>query len=48
VYAMIGRGPDSADDARGRDIALPTRLIRRQSCGCDPQPGPVGSTGEAG
>ena len=35
VYAMIGRGPDSADNARGRDIALPTRVIRRQSCGCD-------------
>ena len=35
VYSMIGRGTDSADSARGRDIALPTRLIRRQSCGCD-------------
>jgi hypothetical protein len=32
---MIGRGPDGADSARGRDIALPTSLIRRQSCGCD-------------
>jgi LacI family transcriptional regulator len=34
VYAMIGRGPDGADSPRGRDIALPTRLILRQSCGC--------------
>ena len=36
VYAMIGRRPDVADGIRGRDISLPTRLIRRQSCGCDP------------
>ena len=35
VYAMIGRGPDAADTARGRDIALPTTLIRRESCGCE-------------
>ena len=35
VYAMIGRGSDAADSPRGRDIALPTRLIRRESCGCD-------------
>src|SRR5215469_4185579 len=35
VYAMIGRGPDSADSPHGQDIALPTRLIRRQSCGCN-------------
>ncbi len=35
VYGMIGRSPDSGDNARGRDIALPTRLIRRESCGCD-------------
>jgi LacI family transcriptional regulator len=34
VYAMIGRGPDAPDSARGRDIALPTTLIRRESCGC--------------
>jgi LacI family transcriptional regulator len=34
LYSMIG-GAGSA--ARGQDIALPTKLIRRQSCGCDPQ-----------
>jgi LacI family transcriptional regulator len=37
VYAMIGRGPDAAGARRGRDIALPTTLIRRESCGCPPQ-----------
>jgi LacI family transcriptional regulator len=37
VYAMIGRGPDAADTPRGRDIALPTTLVRRESCGCGPQ-----------
>jgi LacI family transcriptional regulator len=37
VYAMIGRGPDAAGTAWGRDIALPTTLIRRESCGCPPQ-----------
>jgi LacI family transcriptional regulator len=37
VYAMIGRGPDAPDSPRGRDIALPTTLIRRESCGCAPQ-----------
>jgi LacI family transcriptional regulator len=34
LYSMIG-GADSA--VRGRDIALPTQLVRRNSCGCDPQ-----------
>jgi LacI family transcriptional regulator len=34
LYSMIG-GAGSA--VRGQDIALPTKLIRRQSCGCDPQ-----------
>jgi LacI family transcriptional regulator len=38
VYAMIGRGPEAPDTPRGRDIALPTTLIRRESCGCEPQP----------
>jgi LacI family transcriptional regulator len=34
LYSMI----DGASSAvRGQDIALPTKLIRRQSCGCDPQ-----------
>jgi LacI family transcriptional regulator len=38
VHSMIGRDADG--DARGRDIALPTRLVRRESCGCgaDAQP----------
>jgi LacI family transcriptional regulator len=35
VYSMIGREADGS--ARGRDIALPTRLVRRESCGCGPQ-----------
>jgi len=34
VYSMIERGPGSTD-VRGRDIALPAQLIRRESCGCD-------------
>ena len=34
VYSMIGRGPDAGGSARGRDIALPTRLVLRESCGC--------------
>ena len=33
VYSMIC-GVGSA--ARGQDIALPTQLVRRESCGCDP------------
>jgi len=35
LYSMIS-GAGFA--ARGQDIALPTHLVRRQSCGCDPQP----------
>jgi LacI family transcriptional regulator len=34
LYSMIC-GADSA--VRGQDIALATQLVRRQSCGCDPQ-----------
>jgi LacI family transcriptional regulator len=34
LYSMIG-GAGSA--VRGGDIALPTQLVRRDSCGCDPQ-----------
>jgi LacI family transcriptional regulator len=37
VYSMIGRGP-TVSDARGQDIALPTRLVRRESCGCTSEP----------
>jgi LacI family transcriptional regulator len=48
VYAMIGRGPAADGGARGRDIALPTRLVRRESCGCDPQPAAPRKPGEAG
>src|SRR5262249_46328571 len=33
LYSMIGGG----SAARGQDIALPTQLVVRQSCGCDPQ-----------
>jgi LacI family transcriptional regulator len=36
LYSMLGR-TGSAQDARGRDIALPTKLVRRESCGCEPQ-----------
>jgi LacI family transcriptional regulator len=32
LYSMIGNG-----EASGRDIVLPTRLIRRESCGCPPE-----------
>ncbi len=35
LYSMIS-GAGSA--ARGQDIALPTQLVRRQSCGCDRSP----------
>ena len=35
VYSMIGRGTDGGP--RGRDIALPTTLVVRQSCGCGPE-----------
>ncbi len=34
VYSMISRGTATEGDMRGRDIALPTRLVRRESCGC--------------
>lgn len=37
LYSMIGRAPGQDGDARGRDISLPTRLVRRESCGCVPQ-----------
>lgn len=49
LYAMIGREPGQDGDARGQDIALPTRLVRRESCGCGPQAGPApGAPGPRG
>jgi LacI family transcriptional regulator len=45
LFSMIS-GADSA--ARGQDIALPTQLVRRQSCGCNPQPVARGNAQEAG
>jgi LacI family transcriptional regulator len=41
LYSMIGRLGSSQDSQRGRDIALPTQLVLRESCGCDPQPVPA-------
>jgi LacI family transcriptional regulator len=37
LHSMIGRGPNAPGNARGRDIALPTTLVRRESCGCEPE-----------
>jgi LacI family transcriptional regulator len=37
LYSMIGREAATAGSPRGRDIALPTRLVRRESCGCHPE-----------
>ena len=39
LYTMIRGGEPAAQSARGRDIALPTQLMRRESCGCGPQTG---------
>jgi LacI family transcriptional regulator len=36
LYSMIGRTAAADGGARGRDIALPTVLVRRESCGCPP------------
>jgi LacI family transcriptional regulator len=47
VYSMIGRGAQAGDGVRGRDIALPARLVLRESCGCGPQAA-AGNTEEAG
>jgi LacI family transcriptional regulator len=41
LYAMIRGGSPAAESAGGRDIALPAALMRRESCGCGPQPGAV-------
>jgi LacI family transcriptional regulator len=48
LYSMIGREAGQDGDARGRDISLPTRLVRRESCGCTPQPLTPRRAGEAG
>jgi LacI family transcriptional regulator len=45
LYSMIG-GAGSA--VRGQDIALPTQLVRRQSCGCEPQSAAPRKAEEAG
>ena len=34
LYSMIDRGSGADASARGRDIALPTVVVRRESCGC--------------
>lgn len=46
LYSMIGEVGGREDGARGRDIALPTRLIPRESCGCGP--GRAGATRGSG
>ena len=38
LYSMIGRGAGPEGRPRGRDIALPTRLVLRESCGCGGRP----------
>jgi len=38
LYAMIRGGGPAAESAGGRDIALPAAVMRRESCGCRPQP----------
>jgi LacI family transcriptional regulator len=38
VYSMISAPAAAGDAPRGRDIVLPTRLMRRESCGCGPEP----------
>jgi LacI family transcriptional regulator len=40
LYSMIAGEAGRDGDARGRDIALPTRLVRRESCGCGPRSRP--------
>jgi len=47
LYSMIGREPGAEGDARGRDISLPTELICRESCGCNPPSQPPRRAEEA-
>jgi LacI family transcriptional regulator len=47
LFSMIGTEVGGPGDNRGRDIALPTQLIRRESCGCTPQPPPPRRAEEA-
>jgi LacI family transcriptional regulator len=37
VHAMITATATGRPAPRGRDIVLPTRLKRRESCGCGPE-----------
>jgi LacI family transcriptional regulator len=39
LHAMISPAAPGHDEPRGRDIVLPTRLNRRESCGCHPTVG---------
>jgi LacI family transcriptional regulator len=41
LYSMIDRSGAAAGAQRGRDIALPTRLMLRESCGCAPEQVPA-------
>ena len=36
LYSMVCDG-----EAAGRNIMLPTTMVRRESCGCPPGPGPA-------
>jgi LacI family transcriptional regulator len=42
VYSMISGTAAAGQEPRGRDIVLPTRLIRRESCGCGAEPATSG------
>jgi hypothetical protein len=37
LYSMIRGGGPASQTHRGRDIALPAAVMRRESCGCSPQ-----------
>lgn len=42
LHAMISRTAAAGAEPRGRDIVLPTRLVRRESCGCSAEPATFG------
>jgi LacI family transcriptional regulator len=48
LHAMISPAAPGHHEPRGRDIVLPTRVNRRESCGCNPESEDVGSLGRAG